>query len=214
MSFYLSTFHPLCINAGGRRAAATFAHPPFVDGSIRREPDFESTYPSISCVCHGANFAPRLRKEDRVVFLTVKSTYPGHPRPHWRLVAALEVIERFDSHTAGAAWYRSRGLPSPGNCMVRENPPLGVDHSSLPNRDPREWDVGYWARTRRNGTFLVTKKDRILELYDPAVITEGDLVTVFGKLQATRNPPAIKDSEYAALVAIAEQWKPYQWGRD
>lgn len=83
-------------------------HPSFVDASCRREPDFESEYPSISCVCHGDKFAPRLIEGDRVAFLTVKLKLPRDRAACYRFVAALHVMKRFESHAEAAEWYRAK----------------------------------------------------------------------------------------------------------
>jgi len=201
MACYLSTFKPLCFTAAGRQAVARFRHPPFVDASCRREPDFESPYPSISTICHGDLFAPRLRRVDRIAFLTVKRHYPGHDSAHWRLVAALEVAERFETHQAAADWYHAQALPLPSNCMVRENAPLGVEHTAEPRKDLREWDLGYWKRTRRTGVFLACRALR-LRLHEPPVVTKADLIAIFGKVPVTRNPPSISETQFDKLVCL------------
>jgi hypothetical protein len=95
---YLVTCRPLIATRHGITAARRHGLPPFVDASCRREPDFENPRPSISAICRGRNFAPRLRVGDLAVYLTVKGRYPGLAEPHWRLVAVLEVVERFPSH--------------------------------------------------------------------------------------------------------------------
>jgi len=132
----------------------------------------------------------------------VKLPYPGHDEPHWRLVAGLEVVARFETHAAAAAWYRAKGLPLPSNCMVRDNEPFGVEHTAHPKKDLRTWDLGYWARTRKTGTFLACRA-HYLELGAPPVVTEADLVGVFGKVPATRNPPGITSDQYDGLMALA-----------
>jgi hypothetical protein len=84
---FLAAFRPMVITKAGRDASARFGLPPFIDGSIRREPDLESPYPSISALCRGALFAPRLRPGDRVAFITVKGAYPPLREEHrgsWR----------------------------------------------------------------------------------------------------------------------------------
>lgn len=81
---YLTTYHPLVVTAAGRRASDKHNLPPFVDGAIRREPDLEHEWPSITCLCRGEQFAPRLRVGDHVVYMTVKRRY-GMQRRHWRL---------------------------------------------------------------------------------------------------------------------------------
>jgi hypothetical protein len=108
----------------GREAVKRFALPPFVDGSCRREPDFESEFPSISGLCRKAKFAPRLHVGDTAIYVTTKG---GWGR---RLVAVLRVRERFDSHAEAAEWYRELGLALPGNPLYRElhDPPQVSDN--------------------------------------------------------------------------------------
>jgi hypothetical protein len=91
MSVYLNTFHPLAGRPAGRRAIAQHGLPPFIDGSCRREPDFESAFPSISAVCRGRMFAPRLKKGDRVIYLTVRGKYLADTARGWRVVAVLRA---------------------------------------------------------------------------------------------------------------------------
>jgi len=57
MAHYLTTFRPLCFTAAGKKAARKFGHPPYIDASCRREPDFESAFPSITAVCHGGTYS-------------------------------------------------------------------------------------------------------------------------------------------------------------
>src|SRR2546423_15125523 len=77
VNYYINTYHPLCENSSGKAAARRFDHPPFVDASCRREPDFESLRPSITALCRGEKFAPRLKVGDVVIYLTVRGRYPG-----------------------------------------------------------------------------------------------------------------------------------------
>lgn len=124
----LNSFHPLCETAIGLRAIETKNYAPFIDASCRREPDFESNYPSISCLCRQEEFAPLPQPNDIVVYITVKSKWRTDFE-HYRLVAILEVMEHKMSHAAGAAWYRSRGESLPSNCMVPDNPPHEFDET-------------------------------------------------------------------------------------
>src|SRR5262245_28127631 len=100
---FLATFRPLIQTSDGRYAAKSNGLAPFIDGSCRREPDFESPFPSITATCRSGKFAPRLQVADRVAYLTVKGKYFNDRQPGWRLVAVLRVIERFETHTAAAA---------------------------------------------------------------------------------------------------------------
>ncbi len=91
MNHYLNTHTPLVHNGFGRKACEDHGHPPFVDASCRREPDFESPFPSISALCRAQMFAPRLHEGDRVIYMTKKGSAEQGVR---HLVAALEVIKR------------------------------------------------------------------------------------------------------------------------
>ncbi|MCC5787224.1 MAG: hypothetical protein JJU33_11050 [Phycisphaerales bacterium] len=126
--FYFVTFRPLVSTKAGREASERYSLPPFVDGSIRREPDFEHEMPAISCLCRGGNFAPRLLVGDHVAYATVKGRYDGHPA-HRRLVAMLRVEGLFDSHEAAAAWYNAEGIALPNNLMVPGNKAKPLAHS-------------------------------------------------------------------------------------
>ena len=53
-SIYLASYRPLTMNALGKAAIEDFGFPPYVDHSCRREPDFESQFPSISAICRGS----------------------------------------------------------------------------------------------------------------------------------------------------------------
>src|SRR5438552_3680384 len=103
-------------------AVQRFGLVPVIAASCRREPDLLATGPSISAICRGRAFAPRLREGDSVAYMTVKDSYPPTAFAHWRLIALLRVVHRFESHNDAAAWYRDRGLPLPSNCMVNGNP--------------------------------------------------------------------------------------------
>lgn len=100
---YLVSYHPLCSTDHGGRAILAHQHLlPFSDGSCRREPELEAKQPSITALCRGGLFAPRLDLKDRIFYMTVKGSYFGRAK-RWALVAALEVIRKFSSHEA-AAW--------------------------------------------------------------------------------------------------------------
>jgi hypothetical protein len=71
---YLNTYAPLVHNRFGREACRVYGHPRFVDASCRREPDLESSFPSISALCRAQMFAPRLHVGDRVIYMTKKGS--------------------------------------------------------------------------------------------------------------------------------------------
>src|SRR5947207_14664766 len=101
MTIHLVTYRPLNSRPAGREAIKKHHLPPYVDGGCRREPDLQSAFPSISAVCRGANFAPRLKEGDTVVYIT----FLNHKEDQWRLTDILKVQERFESHQEAATWY-------------------------------------------------------------------------------------------------------------
>jgi hypothetical protein len=159
-------------------------------------------------------FAPRLRIGDTVVYMTVKGRYEPERFAHWRLVAILRIVQRFESHKQAAAWYQDKGLSVPSNCMVEGNAPLPYDMTIgvlPPNKFGdglstdeilRKWDLGYKVRARKNGVFLACEAD-FLELNQPPIITEPAMWKIFGRTPPTLTPPSISESEYAALCTLA-----------
>ena len=122
----LNTYWPLCSTKFGIDACQIFGLLPFVDGSCRREPDFESRFPSISALCRGRAFAPRLKVGDKVIYLTVKGNYLGEKIPHYRMVAVLEVLVKCETHTIASQWYIEQNIATPSNCLIPNNPPLPI----------------------------------------------------------------------------------------
>jgi hypothetical protein len=205
---FVNTYAPLVANAHGLRAAQQFRLQPFIDGSIRREPDLESAFPSITCLCRAGRFVPRLAVDDHVVYLTRKGRYGGLA-PHWRLTAVLRVDRIFDRHEDAAAWYRSKGLPLPGNCMVPENPPVPVrlSHRKSEHKQDddeqwmRDWDVEYRRRARRHPRFLVCESLWRDLGWSAKVVHKKDLLAVFERVPGTQNPGALPISLLRPLLS-------------
>jgi hypothetical protein len=201
-AFYLNSYRPLAHNRLGQEACRRFGHPPFVDASCRREPDFESPFPSITAICRARNFAPRLWPGDKIIYVTNKGSITRDRR---HIVAVLEVRERFETHQAASLWYSSRRLMLPSNCLVRGNPPLDVDHTDggLPrHNDVRRWDAKYQLRVRRTGVFLVCSPLQPIELHDPTPVTDDELISVFGRVPPLRTPPPITQRQFEMLLDV------------
>ena len=211
---YLATYRPLIRSRFGREASERHGLLPFIDGSCRREPDFESPFPSITATCRGANFAPRLKADDLVLYMTVRGRYLGDHEPGWRLVAVLRMIERFESHMAAAEWYRARGCALPSNCIVPENPPkpfhltngnppkevkLRVVCERNPEAAVRLWDATYRKRITDSPMFLACKAE-FLELRSPPQVHKSDLLDIFGRVPSTLNPPRILCNQLDRLL--------------
>src|SRR5437879_479234 len=85
---FLATYHPLAQTSCGRQAIREHALLPFIDGSCRREPDFESRFPSITATCRGRNCAPRL------------CVFNGQRQIYWRSRTRLATGGGPESHSA------------------------------------------------------------------------------------------------------------------
>lgn len=207
-NLYINSYTPLVANRIGREVCDRFGYPPFIDGSIRREPDLEHVYPSISCLCRADKFAPRLQIDDIVIYMTQKRSFGDGPAQR-RLTAILRVDRLIEGHQRAAAWYRSLKLPLPGNCIVKSNPPLSVEHSHRMNehkdikddaRFTKRWDIGYQRRARKYPRFVVCEAIfRCLDWNAPKV-QDQDLITVFGKIPGTQNPGALNIKLLSKLV--------------
>jgi hypothetical protein len=219
MTTYLVTYRPLIGKPAGREAIKQYNLLPYVDGSCRREPDFESPFPSISALCRGRNFAPRLQIGDIAIYITCLGRYPGYQEDHWRFTAILEVFQRFTSHQEAAKWYHDRQLNLPSNCIVPNNPPLPLDksirrlsNSSVPielparytkrqlpllNSNPVlfKWDQGYQERVKKWGVFLICKHLHPVELHNPPVITRKSMIEIFDKVP-TRTPRKVTSEAF------------------
>jgi hypothetical protein len=210
---FLATYRPLCRTKQGRAAAAKYAIPPYVDGSCRREPDFEADLPTITALCHGRMFAPRLSKGDRVAYVTKQGRYAAQRPTHWRLTALLIVEHRFESHTQAADWFIGQGLRLPQNCMVPGTMPVPLDHTDgelnaqlraqvgrlTPEQIIRAWDSGYSLRARNWGVVLAC---RVLfrDLHNPPPIVREDWLSWDGHVPFTQTPPRIAEHLWQELL--------------
>src|ERR1041384_4580006 len=210
MTIYLAKYRPLNSTPEGQRAVARFNIPPYVDGSCRREPDLECGFPSISALCRGELFAPHLQEGDEVVYITTKDFY-GETFRHWRIVARLKIIKRFESHPDAAAWYRAHIGKVPSNSMIPDNPPLPLTHTSrgASNCAPgcgnaaatlKQWNQHYQRRADTIPVFLACKTVW-KELNSPAILTDRAAFNVLGSWERVRSrlPIKITDAEAAAL---------------
>lgn len=217
---FLVSFHPLCSTAHGREAIRNFGLPPFSDGSCRREPDLQCAFPSISSLCRAGNFAPHLRKGDRVFYMTVKGKY-GHRRG-WALVAALHVLRVHPSHQDAANWYESVGLSIPSNCMVAGNDCLPVERTTglpaegpgmqqawnqngTPPADLEQWNAHYQVRAIAYPSFVVTLP-LALRLNDPPIFHRDALSGVFDakRVPVTQSHKKLTKEEFDRLLALIQ----------
>jgi hypothetical protein len=207
-NFYINSYAPLAITRAGRYASEAYGIPPFVDGSIRREPDFEHPFPAITCLCRGKNFAPRLCVGDIVAYVTKTGEF-REPFRHQRLAAILRVIKVLDSHASAATWYRQELLSLPNNLMIVGNSafPLSQSHRICGTcggrkRTHAEWDAEYRRRAREFGTVVVCEPLYCDLSWNARVIEGEQFKMALGEVPATRNPGARTLNEFRRLVKM------------
>jgi hypothetical protein len=186
------------------QAVKTYGLHPYVDRSCRREPDFEAIYPSITALCRTTKFAPRIHERDIVVYITHQGKYVKGKPSHWRLVAILGVVKRFETHQDAADWYINHGCILPRNCMVEGNDPLPIE---MTYANPQTITLKWWDRQYRNratqcGVFLACEKE-FLELKEPPIITREKMGEIFGRIPITRTPPTISREQLDGLKKLA-----------
>lgn len=207
----------------GLSAIEKYGFSPFIDGSCRREPDFENPYPSISSLCRQSVFAPHLQENDIIIYITVGGKFKPYKEGH-HLVAILQVEEVYDSHEIAWNEYKKRNLPLPSNCMVSNNLPLDFDKTSgdyksvleqkkFLSRNDRQkmkigekrlrlWDKNYQKKSKEWPCFIKTKPIYI-NLINPIQILRSDFNSIFGKLPNTRMPKKINKEQLIRIGRLA-----------
>ena len=203
MAIKLNSYRPLCINEFGREAIVKYGLPPFIDSSCRRDPDLQNPWPSTTASCRGPNFAPHLKVDDLIVYMTRTGDYGVYSEGFRVLTAVLKVVEIYANHETAAAWYNARQIPLPGNCMVPGNLPQPWDHTAGVNsRDfdnVAEWDAFYLARITKIPVFVRTEK-LYCNIQNPPVLSNAVLVDIFGKIPRTQTPPDITRTQFEQLM--------------
>lgn len=208
-SWYLNTYTPLVATPHGRQAALAKGLSPFIDGSIRREPDLEHPLPAISCLCRGGRFAPRLVAGDVVGYMTKKDQY-GHHKRHRRLAAILRVRLVFPEHEEAAKWYRIRTKQLPSNCMVPNNPPKRIDESHRSHRCAtltdgllrQVWDREYLKRVRLHPTIAICDRLYVNVSWTAPMVEDALLIEAFGKVPSTQNPGRLTDTNFRRFIDL------------
>lgn len=216
---FLASYRPLILTRFGRQAQLRYNLLPFIDGSCRREPDFECRFPSITATCRVGKLVSRLQVGDRVAYWTFKGKYLDFPQRGRHLVAIVRVIERFPSHEEAKAWYVGQNQALPSNCLVDGNPPKQfhltngnpppevrrrVIVADDPERAVRFWDATYRERVRKCPVFVVTVAE-FLELRRPRQLSEANIRHIFGRIPGTQNPPRITCEQLQYLKEFASR---------
>lgn len=219
----LNSFRPLCSTEIGRRAVTDYGHPPFIDGSCRREPDLQNQFPSITSLCRQEIFAPKLFPNDIIIYMTVKGKW-NEDFDHHRLVAILLVTEKKESHLDASYWYKQRNLPIPSNCLVEDIPPISFEETAgnykktndikkymeykpfklklIGSRKVEKWDKEYKDKLIHCSVFVITKPI-FVELWNPPILTDEMLINIFEKVPSTQNPKIITKDQFKKLAILA-----------
>ena len=199
VSCYVNEFRPLAKTLHGRTAIEQHTLPPFIDASCRREPDFESKFPSITALCRQDYFAPRLQLGDVVAYMTANFSFPPESEPTRRLVAVLRIQKSWQAHVHAAEWYREQYLDLPSNCMVSENNPMPLDMTDRYQPNLILWDRHYRHAANQFGVFHACEKI-FCELYDPPRVTNTQLVNWFGTIPDTRELPPFPPQDFVKML--------------
>jgi len=210
MACYLVSYRPLATTGRGRKAALRDGLPLFVDGSCRREPDFEVPMPAVTSLCRGKFFVPRLTVDDLLVYMTVKSAFGDPAEPaHYRLTACFRVIDISASHEEAAVWYRTRGLAIPNNCMLQDSFPKPYSQTNGRNDgwlrgQPEQTKLRRWNgeyKIRAAAVPVVAHCDPLfLNIVNPPKFSSNDLVQIFKRVPGTQTPTALPREHISLLL--------------
>lgn len=206
MAVFLNTFKPLGCNKFGRNNALNNNLPFFIDGSCRREPDFQNNFPAITQLCRPKKLVPRLNVGDLVIYLTKKGRY-FNQSGHWRFIGILEVIDVVQNHTSAATFYINRNIIPSQNIICNQTAPfsLNMTHglcgfkriSLTPQRVITIWNRAYVYRSANYPQTAITRLwKNHLYLNNPPIITSQMMLNIFGRIPGTQNPPRLTNMEW------------------
>ena len=212
MNVYLNTFQPLCANRFGRKSIDTNGLPPFIDGSCRREPDFQNSFPAITQLCRPGMLVSRLSVGDLVIYLTKVGNY-GIPLKHWCFIGILEVLDLPINHISAANYYLTNNTPVSQNIICNQTTPfpLNMTHglSGFPNDNLNSnriislWDNIYINRANNFSEVAITSVwEGHLNLNNPPQITHQMMMDIFNRIPGTQNPPKLTDIEWGDFRRI------------
>ncbi len=219
----LNSFRPLCLTKSGLNAIKEYNLSPFIDASCRREPDFENPYPSISALCRQGSFAPHLKVDDVIVYMTIGRKFQPFKKGY-HLVSILQVKEVYETHEIAKNEYLNSDLPIPSNCMVSNNPPndfvktggnftsklrekqflnkTDIEKGKIGKRIIKIWDAEYLNKSKKWKCFVKTEP-LFVNVDNPPLISNLDFNHIFGKIPNTRTPNLIAEKQLILLAKIA-----------
>lgn len=202
---YLTSFYPLSSTGFGKNAVRQLGLKPYVDGSCRREPDFEHEQPCITGLCR-PKFAEKLKENDLIIYVTNKKGIGSR-----KLIAILQVIKAVKNQEQALSFYREQKMVLPNNLMVRDNPPkpLKETHYS-PGKEIKDrfnandsrnlniWDGVYNDRAAKNPEVAICKVI-YLNLIHPF-----DFPEIGRRPLVAQTPPILNKEEIESFFSIRE----------
>lgn len=211
MRIFFTSFYPLCFSKHGMTAIHDHKLNKYIDGSCRREPDFENELPAITGLCR-PGFVNRLNEKDLVVYNTNKDKLGKK-----YLVAILEVVSFENNHNDAEDYYKTNELIVPNNIICQSTSPYNLDktHKKYPKTKTSEnslaiikmWDKLYRNRADESSKVAICKIwENIIFLEEPPEITEDELKYIFGRAKVgTRTPPKLKEIEIKKFLEFLRQ---------
>lgn len=218
MDVYLNSFTPLCTTKKGRESSTLYKLPPFVDGSCRREPDFEKEKPPITGLCRPGKLIPRLKPKDLIIYITNKRRYYNNYGERL-FVGILEVEKILPSHEAAMEWYYKNGFELSQNIMCRDTLPLNLNYTHTDTNgkigDKKEfianWDAQYKYRSLNYPEVVQNKVwNNHMHLSNPRKLKDDEMIAIFNRIPGTQNPPKLRDGEwnrFQEIILTEGLWK-------
>jgi hypothetical protein len=66
--------------------------------------------------------------------------------------------------------------------------------------------LGYQLRARKTPIFIICEPV-FIELHNPPVITESDMIAALGRIPGLQNPPGLSNIEYERILTLADAWR-------
>lgn len=201
MNIYFTSYYPLICTKKGLEAYHKYNLPQYIDGSCRREPDFQHDYPAVTGLCR-PGFSKKLSIEDKIIYTTNKRGIGIK-----KFICIFEVMDKFKSHIDAEKWYKDNNYAIPNNLIVSATNPFPLDKThQLHNinkriSDPEEvikiWNNDYQNRANNNPDVAICKIwNNHLNLNNPPDLSNDNMLEIFGRIPATRNPPTLKNNEW------------------
>jgi len=196
---YLNSFYPLCCNKLGLIAIKDYGFAKYIDGSCRREPDFENEFPCITGLCR-PGFAEKLNFKDTIVYVTNEKGIGSR-----KIIAVLEVVGIFENHKQAADWYIKENRCIPNNIISNETIPFDLDKTHRihgfnninENEIISKWDIIYKLRSK-NKSRVAQCKIIYKELNFPTVLDKSK----FERKLIAQNPPILKNNEWEIIKEL------------